>query len=162
VIATLVLTILSVVMNYWLFRSLPYDHPQRPRWRSLTVSFVGYTNSKATIEVKNRWGQTVSLEPYVDIDLTDHEHRLLYSAGGYHRVPSTTNLDLVAGATVKLTFPAPTNCHKWRAVVSGVGERDLRWDKALRSSWYYWNGPRWIFRHNLVHAGYAQTEWIEQ
>ena len=121
-----------------------------PQSRSLKVSFLGYTNGNAFIQIKNRTSHTVHLWT-IGVYSRDPEHVAGWHLSSYD---ITNGSRLSAGATIVTDFPAPTNHVLWRAAVGGVDQRELNIKRALKDTW--------LFRPYLfvVHPRYAQTDWI--
>jgi hypothetical protein len=121
------------------------------------VTFVGYTNGQAMIQVSNRRGQPVCLEPEVWVCYANHPFRF---EGDVHLLTNTTQA-LAAGHALQFAFPAPTNHRAWRAMVGVGGQRDIAIANAVHDSWLWRHYPALISRfYHTPEVQYAETEWI--
>ena len=144
----LAVVIISIAVQYWAMRPAAWS---LPRSNELSVSFIGYTNGLAMIEVTNRARYAIDLDHglaiYTRHDSDDRNGRFR----GCHVF--TNALPLLPGTAVRACFPAPTSRLQWRVEVVCVGDREKKFKNALNP----YLPPKYALR--LQFRG-ATTEWI--
>ena len=145
----------SIVLRYALE---PGKHPRRES-TDLTLSFVGYSNGMAIVELKNSTQKTVQLAyGYIEILFQNPTNDSTF-AGEPHRVNSSDVL--TPGGSTRESFPTPTNGLCWRATVAAFDGREFDRKKTVERSWVWRHRPRWLFKqYPKLEYVHADTVWI--
>jgi hypothetical protein len=159
----LLLTLLTVLISTGLVNSWPWGapvcgHSKRPGGRShaLAISYLGWTNGNAVLEVKNLAARTTFLSDYVIIEYRNPVDASDYITGEYLPINNT----LPPGGACKVSFIVDNNRLHWRAVAGEVEQVSKRatdvyykipW--AWQSAWAAKLLPKQRF-------DYAETDWI--
>jgi len=131
----------------------PPTEPALRQSRALTVSFLGYTNGDAIIQVTNQSAQILHLFKGWVIYSRYHGYE---AKGRFSGGCGISGSPLLPRTAIKVRFPAPTNQLYWRAEVRSYEDR--------RARMLQWIGRRLYRRltvdNRILGLRLAGTDWI--
>src|SRR5258708_2196010 len=154
--ASVCVTIASIALG---FASEPADHPRQPA-SDLSLSFLGYSNGLAVVQVKNQGKEKVQLAyGYIEVEFRNPTNGSVFFSGEAY--PVSSSHVLASGALFRDLFPPPANGFCWRAMLAAFDGRELKRKQAVEGSWFWRHRPSYVVkRYPELAVAHADTEWI--